>query len=77
MITLLQTNDPVLLSFAQALLSEAGIECVVFDGNISMVEGGIGAFPRRLVVHGDDAPRARIALWEAGLSGELAPDAGS
>jgi len=73
MLTVLQTNNPVLLSFAQAVLTEAGIEFVVFDNNISLVEGSIGVFPRRLMVAEDDLARARMALWEAGLAGELAP----
>lgn len=70
---LLQTNNPVLLSFVQSLLADAGIEAVVFDANISMVEGSIGVFPRRVMVHEDDIGRARHVLWEAGLADELAP----
>ena len=70
---LLQTNDPVLLSYASSLLNDAGIEFVVFDANISMVEGSIGVFPRRLMVHAGDAGGARHVLWEAGLRAELAP----
>ena len=71
--TLLQTNDPVLLSYSQSLLGDAGIECTVFDANISVLEGSIGVFPRRLIVAEEDLPRARHVLWEAGLAGELAP----
>jgi len=47
---LIVTNDPVLISYAEALLKDQGIEAVVFDRNISLMEGSIGAFPRRLVV---------------------------
>lgn len=71
--TLLQTNDLVLLSYAQSLLSGAEIEHTVFDANISVLEGSIGVFPRRLIVHAEDAARARHVLWEAGLAAELAP----
>lgn len=70
---LLQTNDPVLLSFVASLLADANVEAVVFDANISMVEGSIGVFPRRVMVHEDDVGRARHVLWEAGLAAELAP----
>lgn len=70
---LLQTNNPVLLSYVQSLLADAGIAAVVFDANISIVEGSIGVFPRRVMVHDDDARRARHALWEAGLADELTP----
>ena len=72
--TLLQTNDPVLLSFAQSLLGDAGIECTVFDANISILEGSIGVFPRRLIVSAKDLLQARRVLQEAGLSGELTLD---
>jgi hypothetical protein len=68
---LLQTNNPVLLSYVQSLLADAGIEAVVFDANISIVEGSIGVFPRRVMVHEDDAGRARHALWAAGLADEM------
>lgn len=72
---LLQTNNPVLLSYVQSLLADAGIEAVVFDSNISILEGSIGVFPRRVMVLDEDVGRARHALWEAGLAGELAPGA--
>lgn len=72
---LLQTTDPVLISFAQSVLEDAGISAPVFDGNMSVLEGSIGVFPRRIMVHAEDVARARLALWEAGLAGELAPAA--
>jgi hypothetical protein len=58
----LRTNDLVKLSYAQHLLSEAGIEYFVADQHISAVEGNIGAFPRRLMVHEADLAKARLAL---------------
>jgi len=58
----LRTNDLVKLSYAQHLLSEAGIEYFVADQHISAVEGNIGAFPRRLMVREADLARARLAL---------------
>lgn len=70
---LLQTNNAVLLSYVQSLLADAAIEAVVFDANISIVEGSIGVFPRRVMVHAEDVSRARHVLWEAGLAAELAP----
>ncbi|MFY7958655.1 MAG: DUF2007 domain-containing protein, partial [Elsteraceae bacterium] len=45
---LLRCNDPVRLSWLRALLADAGIESVVFDQHVSVVEGSIGAIPRRL-----------------------------
>ena len=65
---LLLTNDPVVLSFASSLLADAGIEAVVFDQHVSLMEGSIGAFPRRLVVAEDDWAQSARVLREAGLS---------
>lgn len=63
---LLRSNDPVRLGFLLCLLRDAGIEAVLLDTHISAVEGGIGAFPRRLAVTDEDASRARRVLMEAG-----------
>lgn len=62
---LLRSNDLVHLSWAQAALSAAGIESVLLDAHISSVEGNIGAFPRRLMVHDDLLERARKVLAQA------------
>jgi len=69
---LLRTNDPVLLSFAEALLKDAGIRSHIFDQNMSVLEGSIGVLTRRLLVHGDDLNAARSVLEESGLASELA-----
>ena len=63
---LLRSNDPVLLSFATALLADARIDAVVLDGHTSVLEGSIGAIPRRLMVPDEDHARARRLLAEAG-----------
>ena len=47
---LLRTNNPVRLSWLQALLSDSGIDSLVLDHHTSLVEGNIGAIPRRLMV---------------------------
>ncbi len=62
----LRSNDPVRLSWLTALLADAGITAVVFDGHMSIVEGSIGALPRRLMVEDDDHARALRVLAEAG-----------
>lgn len=67
---LVRTNDPVRLSWLQALLADAGIEAVVLDTHASIIEGSIGAIQRRLMVHEDDHRRARAILAEAGESAE-------
>jgi hypothetical protein len=63
---LLRTNDLVRLSWIQALLAAAGIEAFVLDNHTSIVEGSIGAIPRRLMVADADHGRARLLLAEAG-----------
>ena len=63
---LLRTNDHVLLSFATALLAEHHIVAVVLDSHTSILEGSIGAIPRRLMVADRDENRARRVLHEAG-----------
>ena len=63
----LRTNDPVALSFAQALLRDAGLEFVLLDAHIAAVEASIGAFPRRLMVDDDDHAEAAELLVQAGL----------
>jgi hypothetical protein len=64
---LVVTNDLVLISYVEALLAEEGIEAAVFDRNISLMEGSIGAFPRRVVVPEDVWMRAKRLLQDAGL----------
>lgn len=70
----LRSNDAVVISFAQAVLQEAGIGNFVADLHMSVAEGSIGAFPRRLQVASDDYAAARRALAEAGLQAWLVTD---
>jgi len=71
---LVRTNDVVLISAIGALLDSAKIMHLVFDQNISVTEGTIGMFPRRIVVAEDDIAVARKLLTDAGLAHELLPD---
>lgn len=66
MFELVRTTDPVRLSWLQALLSDAGIESLILDTHMSVMEGSINAIPRRLVVDKADAGQARRVLEEAG-----------
>jgi Putative prokaryotic signal transducing protein len=61
----LKTNDPVELSFAEAVLADAGIGSVVFDGHMSVTDGSMVILPRRLMVAQADGPRAEAILREA------------
>ncbi len=67
---LLRTNDPVRLSWLQALLRDSGIESLVLDHHTSLVEGSIGAIPRRLMVAERDWRRACAVLASAGEEAE-------
>jgi hypothetical protein len=71
MIELMRTNDPVLISFVEALLRDAGLACFVADQNMSVIEGSLGILPRRIMVSDDDLDDARRLLEEAGIAGEL------
>ena len=64
---LLRSNDPVLLSYVSALLEEADIGFIVADTNMSVLEGSIGALPRRVLVESMKITRARGILTEAGI----------
>lgn len=59
---LLRTTDPTVIAFAQMLLEGEGIDSFVMDVHMSALEGGIGLFPRRLMVADRDHFRARAVL---------------
>ena len=62
---LLRLNDPVKLSFLEALLRDGGIESFILDQHMSVLEGSASAIPRRLMVRDEDAERACHILREA------------
>lgn len=64
---IVRANDPVLISFVEALLREAGIGVYIADTHMSIMEGSIGAFPRRVLVTADDWTRAAEILEDADL----------
>ena len=63
---ILRSNDVVKLSWVQALLADAGIETMLLDVHTSIIEGSIGAIPRRLAVVDDDYAQAARVLRAAG-----------
>jgi hypothetical protein len=71
---LVRTNDAVVISAIEALLDGAGIDHMVVDQNMSVLEGSIGIFPRRILVGDDEIGAARRLLEEAGFGNELRPD---
>jgi len=68
---LLRSNDPVLLSFVSALLTDAGIGFIVLDTNMSVMEGSIGILPQRVLVQEDCITSARNLLTEAGVGHDI------
>jgi hypothetical protein len=64
---LLRTNNPVLLSFIEVLLRDAGLQPVIADGDMSVMEGSIGILPRRVMVIPEELGAARRVLREADL----------
>ncbi|MDN2583689.1 DUF2007 domain-containing protein [Aquibium sp. ELW1220] len=71
MIELVRTNDPVTISYIEALLRDAGIAHFVADQNMSIMEGSLGVLPRRVMVIEDDVDRARRLLTDAGFGDEM------
>ena len=73
MIEIMRTTNPVDVNYIQALLKEADIFVAVFDENISVVEGSIGLFPKRVMISEYDQDAAREVLRGTGLEEFLLP----
>lgn len=71
MFELIRTNDAVILSFAESLMKDSGIPCLVADESMSILEGSLGLLPRRFLVDETRVKEARLILIEAGLESEL------
>ena len=72
--TILRSTNVIMLDFARAVLQERNLVVEIFDSHMSLLEGSVGALPRRLVVEEAAETRARAALIEAGLEAELYED---
>lgn len=59
---ILRTTDPTIIAFASALLKAEDIETFTLDVNMSVMEGGIGIFPRRMMVADRELFMARAIL---------------
>ncbi|MEL0112731.1 MAG: DUF2007 domain-containing protein, partial [Rickettsiales bacterium] len=62
---LVRTNDPVRISWLTAILSAQGIDAIVLDNHTSILEGQIGAIPRRVMVIDEDFEAARVIVSAA------------
>lgn len=66
---ILRSTDPTAIAFSTALLRAEDIDCFVWDVHMSVLEGGIGLFPRRVMVADRDAFRARAILADNAVDG--------
>jgi hypothetical protein len=64
---LLRSSDPTIIAFATALLQGEDIDCFQMDVNMSILEGGIGIFPRRLMVRERDYDVALRTVLDNGI----------
>ena len=62
---LVKTNDPVRISWLTSMLAEGGVVAIVLDTHTSILEGQIGAIPRRVMVSDEDFQAARRILANA------------
>ncbi len=71
MAEILRTNDLVLISVIESILKAERVAFFVADQQMAAVEGSLGFLPRRILVDAREERRARRAIAEAGLAGEL------
>ena len=65
---LYRTTNMADIAFAKALLQGEDIACFEMDVNMSVLEGSIGIFPRRLLVADAEYEEAREVLIDNGFS---------
>lgn len=71
MLELLRSPNIVLVHAVEALLGSAAIPCLVADRHMAALEGGILAFPLRVLVPEEDFTRALRLVRDAGFGSEL------
>lgn len=64
---LMRINDPVLISYVDALLRGEGFNPIFLDRNMSVLEGSLGILPCRVMINEDDWPAARRLIENADL----------
>lgn len=73
---LMRVNDPVLISYVEALLRGAGFDPVFLDRNMSILEGSLGILPCRVLIGEDDWTAARRLIENADLGHWVIDEAG-
>jgi len=71
LVEILRTNDLVIISVIESILTAERVRYFVADQNMAAAEGSLGFLPRRIMVDADGAERARRAIVAAGLAKEL------
>jgi Putative prokaryotic signal transducing protein len=71
LIEIVRTNDLVMISLIESLLTQEGVPFFIADQHMSAVEGSLGFLPRRIMVESAQRERAWRLLQEAGLAAEL------
>jgi hypothetical protein len=71
---IIKTVNPVILNYAEVLLRDAGIPAVVFDAEMSNMDGNLGILPRRVMVADEDYARALAVLTEGLGDAKLGDD---
>jgi hypothetical protein len=72
---LMKSNNPVLLTYIDALLNEANIDHEIADLHIGTLDGVIGALARRVMVNEEDYEAAREIVSTAIANPPPQPDA--
>ncbi|MBA4131242.1 MAG: DUF2007 domain-containing protein [Hyphomicrobium sp.] len=73
---LMRVNDPVLISYVDALLRGAGFNPVFLDRNMSILEGSLGILPCRVLIDEEDWAAARRLIENADLGHWIIEEAG-
>lgn len=71
MIEVMRTTNPVDITYLEATLKEAGIFVAVMDANISITEGSISLFPRRVMISDVDRDEVRRLLKGSSIESAL------
>ena len=71
MMELIRSNDIILINWLQIFLKNSGIETVVFDAHMSVLEGSAGAIQRRLMVLDEQYKDACLLVEDAGEADQI------
>jgi hypothetical protein len=74
---LMRVNDPVLISYVEALLKGAGFDPIFLDRNMSVLEGSLGILPCRVLIREEDWEAACRLITNADLGHWVIAELGS